>query len=299
MSDVTFKKKNKPALCTLDPIMSLVSKEKFHEIQNIVKQKLRDAGLEYDLSCPKRFTCNGKCSGRPVYHQVDELKPYIDKVKHLIAKDGMIYLQGCQTCPIVKTCKSTCNQISDFMNRSNNKEDLTVKMEPVQISTDNAMSNWVSDDIESNPSVLSELIERYGSIQAIVEQLPWGAVSDKRQRLIRMYVFEGKDFRACANELGYSNGNVSRNEFYRSLTVLSKYATVRYFIEQHRDDISDLEYELLQLRYYEFLPLEEIGIKLNMPTGTVRSKIFRFLKKANTKYSRFVVRGKTVPSNIF
>ena len=299
MNDTSFKKKNKPALCCVDPVMSAVPKDKFHEIQNIVRQKLRDAGLDYDSGCPKRLTCTGLCTGRPIYHQVDELKPYIDKIRHLIAKDGMIYLSGCQTCPIVKTCKSTCNQVSDFMNRQSNKEDLTIKMEPVQVSTDYAISNWVSEDTESNPGILAELIERYGSIQNTIEQLPWGAINDKRQRLIRMYVFEGKDFRASANELGYSNGNVARNEFYRSLTTLSKFATVRYFIEQHRDEISDFDYELLQLRYYKFLSVNEISGLLALPVGTIRSKLFRFLKKSKTKYSRFVVKGKTVPSSIF
>lgn len=299
MNDTQFKKKNKPALCTLDPVMSAVPKDKFHEIQNIVKQKLRDAGLDYDSSCPKRHTCSGNCTGRPIYHQVDELKPYIDKIRHLIAPDGMIYLSGCQTCPIVKTCKSTCNQVSDFMNRHSNKEDLIIKMEPVQVSTDYAISNWVSEDTESNPGILAELIERYGSIQNTIEQLPWGAINDKRQRLIRMYVFEGKDFRASANELGYSNGNVARNEFYRALTVLSKYATVRYFIEQHRDEISDVEYELLQLRYYKFLSVMEISSETGLPIGTIRSKLFRFLKKSKTTYSKYVLKGKTLPSSIF
>jgi hypothetical protein len=299
MNDTQFKKKNKPALCTLDPVMAVVPKAKFHELQNIVRQKLRDSGLDYDSGCPKRHTCLGNCTGRPIYHQVDELKPYIDKIRHLIAPDGMIYLKGCGTCPIKSTCKKTCNQVSDFMDRNKNKEDLVNKLEPAIVTTDFALSHWVGDDTESQPGILSELISRYGSIQDTIENLPWGAINDKRQRLIRMYVFEGKDFRASAIELGYSNGNVARNEFYRSLTTLSKFATVRYFIEQHRDEISDFDYELLQLRYYKFLSVNEISKLLILPVGTIRSKLFRFLKKSKTKYSRFVVKGKTVPSSIF
>ena len=300
MSDASFKKKNKHAICTLDPVMASVPKDKFHELQNIVRQKCRDVGLDYDSACSKRLTCNGTCTGRQVYHFIDELAPYIKKISHIIAPDGMIYLKGCGTCPIKTTCKKTCNQVSDFMDRNKNKEDLTTKFEPVAITTDYALANWVGgDDGETQPGILSELIGRYGSIQDTIENLPWGAINDKRQRLIRMYVFEGKDFRASANELGYSNGNVARNEFYRSLTTLSKFATVRYFIEQHRDEISDFDYELLQLRYYKFLSVNEISGQLGLPVGTIRSKLFRFLKKSKTKYSRFVVKGKTVPSSIF
>ena len=265
MNDTQFKKKNKPALCTLDPVLSQVPKDKYHELLNICRQKARDSGFEdYDTGCPKRHTCLGNCTGRPIAHYIDELKPYIDKVRHLIAPDGMIYLKGCGTCPIKTTCKKTCNQVSDFMDRNKNKEDLTTKFEPVAITTDYALANWVGgDDGETQPGILSELIGRYGSIQDTIENLPWGAINDKRQRLIRMYVFEGKDFRASANELGYSNGNVARNEFYRSLTTLSKFATVRYFIEQHRDEISDFDYELLQFRYYKFQSVNEISIHLD------------------------------------
>jgi hypothetical protein len=300
MSDTSFKKKNKPAICTNDPILSLVPKDKFHEMLNLVRQRHRDAGLEYDPSCPKRHNCVN-CTGRPIgYHfHIDELQPYIKKLSHLIQKDGMIYLKSCNTCPIAKTCKSTCNQISDFMQRTKNTEDLTFKMEPAIISIDNAMSSWITDDSEPGTGVLSDLIERYGSIQNCIDQLPWGAISKKREKLIKLYVFEGQDFRKIAQELNFSNGSVAFNEFYRGLTVLSKYATVRYYIEQHRDEISDIEYELLQLRYYEFLSIAEIGKKLNLAIGTVRSKLFRFLKRSKTKYSRFVIRGKTVPSSIF
>src|SRR5271163_871902 len=133
----------------------------------------------------------------------------------------MIYLKGCSTCPIKTTCKKTCNQVSDFMQRSKNAEDIINKLEPAPVSTDFALSNWVSDDTETNPGILTELIERYGSISNTIEQLPWGAINNKRQRLIRLYVFEGKDFRASAEELGYSNGNVARNEFYRGISCLS------------------------------------------------------------------------------
>jgi Sigma-70, region 4 len=304
MNDTIFKKKNKPALCTLDPVMAVVPKNEFYELQNVVRQKLRDIGLDYDAGCPKRHTCLGQCTGRPIYHQISELKPYIKKIKHLIKPDGMIYLQGCKQCPIAKTCKRTCNQVSDFMERGKNKEDFVNRLEQAPVSTDYAISNsnfvdWITEEPETKPGILTELISRYGSIQDAISHLPWGAINEKRQRLIRMYTFEGKDFRATAKELGYSNGTVARNEFYRALTALSKFATVRFYVEEHRDEISDFEYELLQMRYYQFLTVAEIAKLLNLPVNTVRSKLFRFLKKAGMKYARYVNRGKVVPSNIF
>jgi hypothetical protein len=300
MNDTQFKKKNKPALCTLDPVLAQVPKEKYHEILNICRQRARDVGNDdYDLGCPKRFTCSGQCSGRPIAHYIPELQPYIKKIKHLISGDGMIYLKGCKECPIAKTCKRTCNQVTDFMERGKNKEDFVNKLDQVSMSTDFALSTWVSDESEATPGILSELVSRYGSIQDAISHLPWGAINEKRQRLIKMYCFEGKDFRAVAKELGYSNGTVSRNEFYRALTVLSKFATVRFYVEEHRDEISDFEYELLQMRYYQFLTVADIAAALNLPMNTVRSKLFRFLKKAGMKYARYVNRGKVVPSNIF
>lgn len=299
MTDNQFKKKNKPALCTLDPVLSQVPKDRYHELINIVRQRARDKGSVYDPGCPKRFTCDGICTGRPIINDVPELKPYIKKISHLIQLDGMLYVNGCKMCPIVKTCKNTCDQVSDFMNRNENKDDLTNKMEPVIIPMDHALSTWVSDDSDSAPGILTELISRYGSIQDAISNLPWDAINSKRQRLIKMYIFEGKDFRASAKDLGYSNGVVARNEFYRALTKLSKYATVRFYIECNRDSIEDIDYELLQMRYYEFLSVSEISSRLNIPVGTIRSKLFRFLTKAKMKYSRFVVKGKTVPSSIF
>jgi len=301
MNDSQFKKKNRPAICVLDPVLSQVPKNKYHEVLNITKQKYREAGLIYDPGCPKRHTCIGPCTGRPIgYHyHVDELQEFIKKISYLIDSNGNIYLKNCNKCEIVKTCKTPCKMVDDYMNRHENAEDLIKKSESVQVSTDYAASTWIPDEDENQPGILSDLIERYGSIQNTIDQLPWGAVNDKRQRLIRLYCFEGRDFRTSAEELGYSNGNVARNEFYRALTQISKYATVRYYIEQHRDEISDLEYELLQLRYYKFMGFKEIAEQLKIPIGTIRSRIFRFLKKAKTKYSKFVIAGKTVSSSIF
>jgi len=304
MNDSAFKKKNKPALCTLHPVLAVVPKEKYHELLNICRQRARDRGDDFSLECKKRYICTGQCTGREIDDYIPELKPYIKKIKHLIKPDGMIYLQGCKQCPIAKTCKRTCNQVSDFMERGKNKEDFVNRLEQAAVSTDYAISNsnfvdWITEEPETKPGILTELISRYGSIQDAVSHLPWGAINEKRQRLIKMYTFEGKDFRATAKELGYSNGTVARNEFYRALTALSKFATVRFYVEEHRDEISDFEYELLQMRYYQFLTVAEIAKLLNLPVNTVRSKLFRFLKKAGMKYARYVSRGKVVPSSIF
>jgi Sigma-70, region 4 len=301
MNDIQFKKKNRPALCTDDPFLRLVPRDKVHEILNIARQRSRDIGLDdYDLGCPKRFTCDGNCSGRPVPSHVPELEPYIKKLSHLIAPDGMLYVKGCNACPIAKTCKKACAQITDYMEKNKNKEDITNKFDVSQTSTDFALGNWVSDSgEESQPGILIKLIERYGSIQDTIENMPWGSINEKRAHLVRMYCFEGKDFRACAKELGYSNGTVARNEFYRSLTTLSKFATVRFFIEEHRDEISDVDHELLQLRYYKFLTVNEIANQLNMCVGTVRSRLFRFINKSHLKYVKYVNKNKVIPSNIF
>ncbi len=303
MNDSDFKKKHRPALCCEDPFLSIVPKNLIHEITNFARQRSRDKGLgDYDFGCPKRFTCDGNCTGRPVPNYIPELKPYIDKLKHLVSPDGLMYVTKCGSCPIAKTCKTTCPQITDYMNRQSNREDITNKSDPVLISTDYALGTWVSgqpDNEETKPGVLSELISRYGSIQDAIDNLPWEAINVRRKRLVRMYIFEGKDFRACAKEIGYSNGTVARNEFYRSLTTLSKFATVRYFIEQHRDDIPDFDYELLQLRYYKFLTVGEIAKQLTLPIGTVRSRLFRFISRSKLHYTKYVNKNRVISSNIF
>jgi Sigma-70, region 4 len=300
MTDADFKKKNRPAMCTEDPFLAIVPKDKLHETLNYARQRSRDIGQEdYDQGCPKRFTCDGNCTGRPVPKHIPELKPYIAKLQHLISPDGLMYINKCGSCPIAKTCKRTCSQIADYMDRGKNKDDITNKFDISQVSTDYALGNFVSDDSEPQPGVLSELINRYGSIQDAIENLPWGAINEKRARLVRMYCFEGRDFRACAKELGYSNGTVARNEFYRSLTTLSKFATVRHFIEAHRDDIADLDNELLRLRYYQFLTVNEIAVQLNLKIGTVRSRLFRFINRSRLTYSKYVNKNKVIPSSIF
>lgn len=303
MNDADFKKKNKPPLCTEDPFLALVPKNLTHEIINIARQRSRDHGLDdYDFGCPKRFTCDGQCSGRPVPDYIPELKPYIEKLKHLITSDGLMYVNKCDQCPIAITCKKTCSQIADYMERGKNKDDITNKSDPVILTTDYALGTWVSEQPgsdEPQPGVLSELISRYGSIQDAIENLPWEAINERRKRLVRMYIFEGKDFRACAKEIGYSNGTVARNEFYRSLTTLSKFATVRYYIELHRDEIPDFDYELLQLRYYQFLTVSEIAKQLGLPIGTVRSRLFRFISRSSLKYTKYVNKNKVIPSSIF
>jgi hypothetical protein len=317
MNDADFKKKNRPALCTEDPVFSVIPKDKVHELLNICRQKARDHGeSDYDLGCPKRFTCDGNCTGRPIVSYIDELKPYIKKIEHLMAPDGMIYVKGCKTCPISKTCKRVCNQVSDYMERTKNKEDIHTKDqlfyknksganqkaidEYVHVPENSGLGEWVTgSDDDSQTGILAKLIERYGSIQDTIEHMPWGAINEKRARLVRMYCFEGKDFRACSKELGYSSGLVARNEFYRALTALSKFATVRFYIEEHRDEIADVDYELLQLRYYQFLTVNEIAKQLNLCVGTVRSRLFRFISKSKLQYTKYVSKNKVIPSSIF
>lgn len=300
MTDAQFKKKNRPALCTEDPFLAIVPRNKVHEILNIARQRSRDAGMDdYDLGCPKRYICEGDCTGRPVPTHVPELKPYIKKLQHLISPDGMMYVNKCAKCPVAKTCKKVCDQIADYMERGKNKEDITNKFDETTTPLDFNLGSWVADSEDQKPGVLAKLIERYGSIQDTIENMPWGAISEKRGRLVRLYIFEGKDFRACATELGYSNAVIARNEFYRSLTTLSRFATARFFIEEHRDEISDLDYELLQLRYYKFLTVDQISQQLNIRVGTVRSRLFRFISKSKLRYMKYVSRGKVVPSNIF
>jgi hypothetical protein len=298
MNDQSFRKKFKPAVCLNDPVMNLISKDKYHEMLNIVRRSYREKGMTYDSSCPKRFTCQGICQGRPIDHWISELKPYIKKISHLLAEDGNLYVKTCGTCPISKTCKSTCNQVSDYMIREKNSEDLSYKVDTEFTNFDISLSTWVSDD-DFSSGILKELIERYGSIQDAISNLPWDAVNNKRQRLVRAYTLESKDFAQCAKEIGYANGTVARNEFYCALTALSKYASVRYYMECNRDVISDFDYELLRLRYYDFLTLKEISERLNIKLGTIRSRIFRFIKRNKLKYSNYLNKNKIIPSNIF
>jgi predicted DNA-binding protein YlxM (UPF0122 family) len=223
--------------------------------------------------CPKRLTCFGKqCMGRPLPWLSPTAKPYLDKLEETHRVDGdELFISNCDSCAISKTCKTACAQVNDFMQRDKIKEPIIDYRENIE----NLAEDFGEPDLPAF-FVMSDI------------KVPWDAISDKRQKTVKKYLFEQKDFLTVAKELGYHDQSRARYEYYAALTTLSEYATMRRFINNTGHELNVYTRSLLVAVYIDNLSITEVAKRRLITKQAVQQSIARVIEKYKITWPIFV-----------
>lgn len=275
MDEKSFKNKNKPAACTRAPWAGLIPKEDRGRVMAKIRQESNEIyGQSYD-ECPKRHVCIGKtCIGRPLPVKSETFKPYLDLLKntHKIVNNEL-YLSNCDTCAIVSSCKSPCAQVNDFINRGNKRE--------VDIVYKENLEN-ISPQTETT-QVSLPMLQGY--------DIPWDSVSPRKQRVVRKYLYERKDFLTIAREENLNNQARTKYEYYSALTKMSEYAVMRKFLDSG-PKITASQLTLLEEVYHNNKSLAQAAKDMNISRQAAHNRLTRVLKNYKLNWHKFVRKEK-------
>lgn len=272
MNEKDFKDKNKPAACTRPPWAKLIPEDD----RNKVLAKIREeSNLEYGRSldeCPKRLVCMGKqCIGRPLPWKSETARPYLEQLKstHNII-DGELFLNSCDVCPIANSCSYLCPQVNDFLHRDKKKEATLVYKEKLDNIPEEAQGDTIS---------LPMLIGY---------EVPWDAVSPRKQRVVRKYLYEHKDFLTIARQENLNNQSRAKYEYYSALTKMSEYAVMRKFIDKKGHELAATQLDLMKRVYFENKTLTEAGKELGITRQAAYDRLKRVKNRFKITWHRFV-----------
>jgi len=274
VSENSFKKKFKPAACTTQPWKYLIPKDIRENTLHKIRQETRQIyGFSMD-ECPKKSTClTKKCMGRTLPWLSETAKPYLEQLKltHEIRDDEM-FISGCESCPIVKDCKSPCFQVNDYVNRFKTEE-----------------PNLVYEEVSDNRVYEDRPQEEVSAFN--YKDIPWDCLSAKKQQLVRKYLYEGKDFLTIAKEMDLNNQARTKYEFYSALTKLSEYATIRSFIEEKEQILlaENPKYlNILKEIYVNNLSMVELASKEGVSKQAISKTLTKIFKKYKINFVTFV-----------
>lgn len=273
MNNKRWKFENKPGACTKNPLYHLIPESIRHATLRTIRQDCINA-LGHDLdSCPKRKVCLGKkCLGRPLPTFSAAASPYIEKLKLTqIVKNGELFIQGCELCPINEKCKEPCEQVLDSVNRNESKEAILY----YKATVDNK---------------IEELNEEFEGTISFNFEIPWDVLNERKKKIVKMYLYKERDFRFIADELGLNNEAFVKFEFYSALNKLSKYGTMRNFLKK-KADLTKKQKLVLDKVFNENLTIREAANKLNMSEQSAQAIINRVVIKNNIKWQTFVRRS--------
>lgn len=282
MDENKFKKINKPPACSLAPWFDLIPENVRHDTMRKIRQETIEAyGYSMD-ECPKRLVCFTKqCIGRPLPWKSLTAKPFLDqlmKTQNIVNEE--LFISGCDTCPIVKSCTKPCQQVENFMSRHN-------KIEPTLILKDN-IENWVDKPISENVTPFDTSLE-----------IPWDALSDKKQLIVKRYLFENKDFETIAKETGMYNQAAVKYAFYSALTKLSEYGTMRKFLTENELELTYKQRVCLRKIYMKNYSLAGVAKEVHHSKQAIHQLIKRVIKKYGLKWQVFVTKkGNKVIYNV-
>ena len=272
MDEKKFKQNNKPAACTQAPWKNLIPYEQRESVMRQIRQECLDIyGYTFD-ECPKRMVCFTKqCIGRPLPWKSPTAKPYLEKLK-LTQKiqNEELFLQTCDACPIRLSCTSTCSQVNDWINRSSSKEpNITYKE-----NTENLIP-----EIEDGPVRVAIL----GNLE-----VPWDCISKRKQKVVRAYLYEQKDFKYIADTMSLNNQARAKYEFYSALNRLSEYAVVRQFLNANYKNLTEKQALIMHEIYFNNNTLTKTAKKLNITKQAVSQIVNRVVSSNELKWQVFV-----------
>jgi predicted DNA-binding protein YlxM (UPF0122 family) len=274
MNENNFKKKFKPAACTTQPWKYLIPKDVREDTLHKIRQETLQAyGYSMD-ECTKRTICFTKnCVGRPLPWLSQTAKPYLEQLKltHNI-KDGEMFISGCEGCPIVKDCKSTCYQVNDYVRRFKTEE-------PNLVYGDDLENHIIIDQSEDRANTFGH------------KDIPWDCLNIKKQQLVRKYLYEGKDFLTIAKEMNLKYQSRSKYEFYAALTKLSEYATIRDFLSENEQILleDNPKYlNILQEIYINNLSIVELAKKEGISKQAISKTLTKIFNKYKINFVTFV-----------
>lgn len=272
-SEKQFKLINKNSTCTKRPWEYLIPQEDKYAIILKVRQECVEI-YGHDFSeCSKRKVCfTKKCMGRELEWKSPTALPYLKEFAKMVGiNEGDEYFiqTDCSSCPIYNTCKSTCFQISDYINRDKSLEPKLVYKETVeQYKEDNSYS--------SQRQNLTNL------------QIPWDCLPERKAAVIKKYLYQQKDFLSIAKELDLNNQARAKYEFYSALTTLSEVAVMRKFIEDKNTVLDAKQLAILKAIYLEGKTLTEVSEQCKISKQAVQQLIARLVAKYNLKWAVFV-----------
>lgn len=273
MDEIKFKKESKMSACSSPPWQIFIPVKDRPEILRAIRNECLDIyGKSFD-ECENRLTCFKKvCVGRNLPWLSPTAKPYLDKLTKTqnIVDNKMVIATDCSTCPIVTKCKSPCNQILDFIEREKSIEPLI----QFKDSVENVV--YVEQRIEAKVET------------PLTDVIPWDVLTPRRQEVVRKYILEGRDYRSIAVALGLYNQAWSKYEMYAAITKLSKYATIRKFLEQERKNLTTRQVEIFDLVYNKNMSLVQVAAKLSISKQAVHRTISRILTKYHVVWSSYV-----------
>lgn len=275
MDNKQFKQQFKSASCTNRPWQYLIPKSIRKEVLSKVKKEcLEIYGRDFS-ECSKRLTCFNKiCTGRELEWKSPTALPYLKKFAKLVnIKENSNYFikTDCKSCPIYNSCSSICAQINDFTSRD--------KVEEISLQYKEDLDNLMPEP--NREFVRSFLLKKSLNI-------PWDALNSKRRSIIEKYLYEQKDFLTIANELNLYDQAQTKYEFYAGLTTLSKYATMRLFIEKNNNILSIKEKTILTMIYNANLTISQVAHIQELSKQAIQQTISRIIKNNNLKWNIFV-----------
>lgn len=281
MNEKDFKKTFKLPVCTVAPWYSLLPKDEKDNLMRKIRQETIELYGHSMDECPKRKVCLTKtCIGRPLPWKSKTALPYLEKLKttHNIQNDEL-FISNCDSCTISKTCKNSCYQINDYLNRGYNKEPELV----------------IQENLENHTQVIS--IGGDFEVENLKNQeIPWDCLTNTRQLVVKKYLYEGKDFLTIAKELDITNQARAKYEFYSALTRLSEFAVIRKFIDENENKLTSKQKRVLIMIYKTNLSLTQVASIENMSKQSIQQIMKRLINKFNIKWSVFVrkQKGKTI-----
>jgi predicted DNA-binding protein YlxM (UPF0122 family) len=283
-----FKLNNRQPACNKRPWEYLVPKEIRADLLMRVRQECLEIYGNSLSECTKKSICfTKKCLGRELEWKSKLAKPYLDMFAKIVGinEGDLYYIQNdCAGCPIAKECKSPCYQVNDYLNRFKTKEPNLVYQENLENH----------NPIEYYPETIANVL--------VNKEVPWDCLTDRKQELVRKYLYEGKDFLTIAKEMDLNNQARVKYEFYSALNKLSEFAKMREFIKEYEQILRNEnpnQYEILKELYINNLTTVDVAEKKGISKQAVGQTLTRVLTRYKISFMTFVKKvGNKVVYNV-
>jgi len=280
MDENKFKQLNKFPVCTRSPFEFLIPyKERQETLLKIKNESIDKYGEDLSTECTKRLVCLGDCLGRPLPN-VPTAQPFLKELqKTQIIKNNELFISGCNNCPILKNCTKSCPTINDYINRNNTREPKII----YQNSYIDKYDHNIDEDNISLTKILNELA------------IPWDALSAKKIEIVKMYIYQERDFKYIANNFKLNNEAEAKYIFYSSLNKLSEFGIMRKFFEDNENDLTETQKNAIRLVYYDNLSLDNVAKILGTSKQAISNLLSRIITTYNIKWHKFVTKKNGQP----